>query len=110
MYHEEKHFPRGAQFLPERWLKDQSGCPSSAKQAHPFLFLPFGFGPRACIGLRMANLEMEMLVARITRQFEYRWNYDELKMVSSLVNIPENELRFEMVEVDEQEKILMNTK
>lgn len=103
MYHEDKHFPRGGEFLPERWLKDEpesTGCPS-AKQTHPFLFLPFGFGPRACIGLRMANLEMELLVARITRRFEYRWNYEELKLVSSLVNIPENELRFEMVEVDE---------
>uniref|UniRef100_A0A1S4JS52 Uncharacterized protein n=1 Tax=Culex quinquefasciatus TaxID=7176 RepID=A0A1S4JS52_CULQU len=92
MYHEDKHFPRGGEFLPERWLKDEpesTGCPS-ANQTHPFLFLPFGFGPRACIGLRMANLEMELLVARITRRFKYRWNYEELKLVSSLVNILEN--------------------
>uniref|UniRef100_A0A1S4JS48 Uncharacterized protein n=1 Tax=Culex quinquefasciatus TaxID=7176 RepID=A0A1S4JS48_CULQU len=95
----EEYFERGNEFLPERWLKETSGCPSG-KDVHPFLFLPFGFGPRTCVGRRMAMLEMEMLVARITRQFEYRWNYDELRILSSLVLIPENEMKFEMVEVD----------
>ena len=33
-----------AQFLPERWLR------GTGKDVHPFAFLPFGFGPRACIG------------------------------------------------------------
>lgn len=99
MYTEDRHFARGSEFLPERWLKDTAGCPSG-KDAHPFLFLPFGFGPRTCIGRRLAMMEMEMVVARVTRQFEYRWNYDELKIMSVLVNIPVNELRFQMVEVD----------
>ncbi|KAL1397372.1 hypothetical protein pipiens_009815 [Culex pipiens pipiens] len=99
MYTEDQHFARGSEFLPERWLKETSGCPSG-KDAHPFLFLPFGFGPRTCIGRRLAMMEMEMVVARVTRQFEYRWNYDELKILTALVNIPMNELRFEMVEVD----------
>uniref|UniRef100_A0A1Q3FMB7 Putative cytochrome p450 12a4 mitochondrial n=1 Tax=Culex tarsalis TaxID=7177 RepID=A0A1Q3FMB7_CULTA len=95
----DEYFERGNEFLPERWLKTETGCPSG-KDVHPFLFLPFGFGPRACVGLRMANLEMEMLVARITRRFEYRWNYDDLRILSTLVLIPENELKFQMIEVD----------
>ncbi|KAL1397369.1 hypothetical protein pipiens_009812 [Culex pipiens pipiens] len=99
LYQEDQHFARGKEFLPERWLKDTEGCPSG-KTANPFLFLPFGFGPRMCIGRRMASLEMEMIVARVTRQFEYSWNYGELHILSALVNIPKNELRFQMTEVD----------
>uniref|UniRef100_A0A1Q3FR33 Putative cytochrome p450 12a4 mitochondrial n=1 Tax=Culex tarsalis TaxID=7177 RepID=A0A1Q3FR33_CULTA len=96
----DEYFERGNEFLPERWLKTETGCPSG-KDVHPFLFLPFGFGPRACVGLRMANLEMEILVARITRRFEYRWNYDDLRILSTLVLVPENDLKFQMVEVDD---------
>uniref|UniRef100_A0A8D8DJQ9 Cytochrome P450 CYP12A2 n=4 Tax=Culex pipiens TaxID=7175 RepID=A0A8D8DJQ9_CULPI len=100
LYQDDQYFPRGKEFLPERWLKERSsGCPSG-KDTHRFLFLPFGFGPRACIGLRMANLELEMIVARVVRQYEVRWNYDDFRLVSNLINAPANELRYQMVEVD----------
>lgn len=58
-------FPNGKSFIPERWLKEgnNTGCPS-AKTAHPFAFLPFGFGPRMCVGRRFAELEAYSLVAR----------------------------------------------
>lgn len=58
-------FPNSHQFIPERWLKEgnDTGCPSS-KTAHPFAFMPFGFGPRMCIGRRFAELEIYSLIAR----------------------------------------------
>lgn len=99
LFQDDQFFVRGKEFLPERWLKEaEEGCPRG-RDVHPFLYLPFGFGPRACIGKRMAMLEMELIVSRITRQFEYRWNYGELKISASVVNVPTNELKFEMVEV-----------
>ncbi|XP_055641942.1 cytochrome P450 12b1, mitochondrial-like [Toxorhynchites rutilus septentrionalis] len=94
---DDRFFQRAKEFVPERWLKGEK-CPSG-DEAHPFVFLPFGFGPRTCIGRRLAMLEMEVIIARITREFEYRWNYDELRIRGSLINIPENELKFEMNEV-----------
>ena len=33
------------QFLPERWLRDEM------EHKHTFAWLPFGFGPRMCIGI-----------------------------------------------------------
>ncbi|XP_055596747.1 cytochrome P450 12b1, mitochondrial-like isoform X2 [Uranotaenia lowii] len=96
---DDRHHPRAKEYLPERWLKEE-GYPS-VKDAHPFVFLPFGFGPRTCIGRRLAQMEMEIVVARITRQFEYRWNYGPLRIKGAIVNVPENELKFEMVEVKE---------
>ena len=57
-----RYFPRPDEFLPERWLPGND----SIKIKHPFAFLPFGFGPRMCVGRRFADLEIETIVAKVT--------------------------------------------
>lgn len=65
---DENIFPENKKFIPERWLRqnkdDDGSCPQAKKNIHPFAFLPFGFGARACIGRRFAELEMEILLIR----------------------------------------------
>ncbi|EAT41552.1 AAEL006827-PA [Aedes aegypti] len=99
LQNDERFMTRAKEFIPERWLKLDDY--PSVQDAHPFLILPFGFGVRTCIGRRLAMLEMEILTARITRLFEYRWNYGELKIRGNLVNMPINELKFQMTEVED---------
>lgn len=60
---DEKNFPKAEQFIPERWL---TGGAAEHKANHPFAFLPFGFGPRMCVGKRFANLELENLIAKVS--------------------------------------------
>ncbi|XP_034236857.1 cytochrome P450 CYP12A2-like isoform X2 [Thrips palmi] len=66
----EAYFPRADEFLPERWLPggDHIKC------RHPYAFLPFGFGPRSCVGQRLADLEIEILLAKVFRNFSMEWN------------------------------------
>ena len=59
----EKYFSRPLEFIPERFLKDGDTEPE-LKSQHPFAFLPFGFGSRMCVGRRLAELEMEILLIR----------------------------------------------
>jgi cytochrome P450 len=58
----EKYYPEAHKFIPERWLKDES---QYSKKSHSFVTLPFGFGPRMCIGRRFAELEIEILIAKV---------------------------------------------
>lgn len=71
---EATYYPRPDEFLPERWLRD----PETGKkmQVSPFTFLPFGFGPRMCIGKRVVDLEMETTVAKLIRNFHVEFNRD----------------------------------
>jgi cytochrome P450 len=61
----EEHFPQPDKFIPERWLKGSNGELPESKKAHPFVFMPFGYGPRMCLGRRFAELELETLTAKV---------------------------------------------
>ena len=49
------------QFVPERWLGDHS-IPEGS-------FIPFGLGPRVCIGKRFAMTEARIILAEMLRRF-----------------------------------------
>lgn len=51
------------QFLPERWL-------NSERPAARYAYLPFGAGPRACVGIHFASLEGPLLLALIGRRYD----------------------------------------
>ncbi|XP_054643786.1 sterol 26-hydroxylase, mitochondrial isoform X1 [Dunckerocampus dactyliophorus] len=65
---DESIFPDPHRFLPQRWLR---GAEEKATQ-HPFGSVPFGFGIRACLGRRVAELEMYLLLSTLIRHFEVR--------------------------------------
>jgi len=47
-------------FKPARWLKI-----SDNENLHPFASLPYGYGARMCLGRRFADLEMQVLLAKV---------------------------------------------
>jgi cytochrome P450 len=52
-----------------------------------------------CVGRRFAELEMEVLITRIIQNYKIEWNYEDLKIKSVLVNVPDGDLKFKFTEV-----------
>ncbi|XP_047457955.1 cytochrome P450 [Mugil cephalus] len=66
--YDEDVFPDPHTFLPDRWLRGTD----DRSRNHPFGSVPFGFGIRACLGRRVAELEMYLLLSRVIKRFEVR--------------------------------------
>ncbi|KAM3585748.1 uncharacterized protein V6R79_026130 [Siganus canaliculatus] len=71
--HSEADFPEPECFLPERWLRPQEASGRSLAgcyQHHPYSFIPFGVGVRACVGKRVAEMEMYFALSRVMQLYE----------------------------------------
>ncbi|NXW95951.1 CP27A protein, partial [Alopecoenas beccarii] len=93
MSHDETYFPEPERFLPQRWLRGH-GSPH-----HPFSSIPFGYGVRACVGRRIAELEMHLALARIIQAFEVRPDPRgvEVTSVSRIVLVADKPIDLELI-------------
>nr|QEL53081.1 cytochrome P450 CYP6A104 [Mythimna separata] len=64
LHHNPEFYPEPEVFRPERFLGEEK------KKINPYVYLPFGEGPRLCIGMRFAK--MQMMTGLITILKKYR--------------------------------------
>jgi cytochrome P450 len=64
---DERYFPSGTDFIPERWTGEQ---PELLNEFSSKAFIPFGYGMHNCVGKQLALNEMRIVVARIVRDFD----------------------------------------
>ena len=70
---------------PDFWAHPEAFDPSrfeadKAKAMHKYQYIPFGGGPRLCIGNNFALMEMQLVVARILQRYRLE-NIDNWKIV-----------------------------
>ncbi|MBN3304953.1 CP24A protein, partial [Amia calva] len=58
----DEYFDEGKQFKPERWLQQNT--------INPFAHVPFGIGKRMCIGRRLAELQLQLALCWVVREYE----------------------------------------
>ncbi|XP_061391251.1 cytochrome P450 CYP12A2-like [Musca vetustissima] len=104
---EDEHYTKAKEYLPERWLRpnkaaEEAGeCPHALKASSPFIYLPFGFGPRSCAGRRIVEMELELGIARLVRNFHIEYNYPtDNAFKFKLINIPNIPLTFKFTDVE----------
>ncbi len=57
------HWPNPDQFDPDRF------APEKEKAMPPFLYVPFGGGPRICLGFLFSQIEAKVVLARVLQKF-----------------------------------------
>lgn len=63
LHHDARHFPQPDAFRPERFMPDAPPLPRSA-------WMPFGLGPRVCIGQHFAMTEMTLVAAMLLQRYD----------------------------------------
>ncbi|XP_048510596.1 cytochrome P450 9e2-like [Athalia rosae] len=63
LHHDPKYFPEPEKFDPERFSKENKS------KIIPYTYLPFGIGPRTCLGDRYALMNIKMILAHLIAKF-----------------------------------------
>src|SRR5688572_24272555 len=64
IHHNENYWDKPEDFRPDRFNE------ANMKLQHPFSYLPFGIGPRVCIGQPLAMMLMQIVVVRLISSFK----------------------------------------
>lgn len=68
MHMDPQYFPDPEKFDPERFNDENKN------NINPYVYMPFGIGPRQCIGNRFALMETKILIAHLLRKFVIKRN------------------------------------
>jgi cytochrome P450 len=91
MHRDPRFFENPTEFIPERWLNNLE------KNLPPFVYFPFGGGPRLCIGQSLAITEMTLILAMLARSFNFELLADPPVMPwPSLTIYPRNGIRIKV--------------
>ena len=73
VHHDPRWWPEPDRFDPERFT------PENEKARHKYAWIPFGAGPRVCIGNTFALMEAQLVLATIVQRFD--WAIDPTQRV-----------------------------
>lgn len=65
VHHCEDYYPQPDLFNPDRFL------PENKHLLKPYTYMPFGLGPRNCVGMRFAYQEIKLMLAKVVPKFRF---------------------------------------
>lgn len=76
IHHDERYYENPFKFDPERFM------PHNRHKLVPYTYLPFGAGPRNCIGMRFSLLETKLTLAQLVRRYKlFKCNETDVPLI-----------------------------
>ncbi|KAL5022073.1 hypothetical protein ScPMuIL_001228 [Solemya velum] len=94
MFHDPVLFPSPAEFKPERWLKQTSDLTSTQNSLSS---LVWGHGARMCIGRRLAEQEIYILLAKVIQNFKLEYSQEPVEPVLKIVMTPDRPMKIRFI-------------
>lgn len=91
MYHDPELFDEPEQFKPERWMKESGKKMDSAVKAVSQLV--WGHGARMCLGRRVAEQEMHIVMAKIISNFSLTYSHEDVEPVLNTMLTPDRPVK-----------------
>uniref|UniRef100_A0A452TXS3 Cytochrome P450 3A n=1 Tax=Ursus maritimus TaxID=29073 RepID=A0A452TXS3_URSMA len=66
LHRDQDLWPEPEEFRPERFSK------KNKDSINPYIYLPFGTGPRNCLGMRFAIMNMKLALVRVLQNFSFK--------------------------------------
>lgn len=81
LHHNPTYWENPETFIPERF------APERIKARHPFSYMPFGGGPRLCIGNHFAYMEMQLALAILLPKFKFEPFNNQTPTLEGLITL-----------------------
>lgn len=93
MHHDPDIWENPEAFLPERFSK------SAKKERHSLAYMPFGAGPRLCIGNNFALMEMQLILAKMIQAFDLQLVPNQKIEIQPLITLrPRNGIKLQFLD------------
>ncbi|KAM7331608.1 hypothetical protein ACRRTK_008316 [Alexandromys fortis] len=66
LHRDPQYWPEPEEFRPERFSKENKGS------IDPYVYMPFGNGPRNCIGMRFALMNIKLALTKLLQNFSFQ--------------------------------------
>ncbi|XP_072024767.1 1,25-dihydroxyvitamin D(3) 24-hydroxylase, mitochondrial-like [Amphiura filiformis] len=86
-------FDDAEEFHPDRWLEH-----AHDKTYHPFASMPFGHGTRMCVGRRVAQQEMYLVLAETVRNFKIVPSRSDVTSTCGIIINPETSIEPKLID------------
>ena len=85
IHHNPEYYPNPMVWDPERFM------PYNRDKLVPYTYMPFGLGPRNCVGMRFALMEAKTAVAYLVNK------YHVFRATKTKIPLKQNKLQFVMI-------------